>query len=415
MAVIPSTIRNPRAILSCSILFLTSCLCQAQSLVSSVSQPVGNYAVVQRGPYSKVWQSTLLSTNASGEVETNVQSYTELATGICYPSNGVYVDSVEEVDSVPGGAQATQGRHQVQWVANANTPGGAVTIITPDAKQLSSTVFGLAYYDAATGSNAIIGQLTNCIGSIIEPNQVLYSNAFSNVTADILYTYTMAGLSQDIVLRQAPLPPDAYGLNDASATLQVYTEFFTQVQPQATAVTNGNVVDDEILDFGDMKMAVGQAFFVNGEDAPVSAGIVTKQWVQVTNGTYLVESIPYSLISNQLQQLPQASNVKPGRGSLRRLAFLESNPSRFNGPVREQKPMKMAKAETGQRRLKLDYEFLSSSTNLTLQGDTTYFVTNTVNITGTTTIEGGTVVKSITNSASAEIIATNVVCLTGPY
>ena len=234
------------------------------------------------------------------------------------------------------------------------------------------------------------------------------------MTADILYTYTKAGLSQDIVLREAPLPPDAYGLNDASATLQVYTEFFTTVQPQATAVTNGNIVDDEILDFGDMKMAVGQAFFVNGQDAPVSAGIVTKQWIQITNGTYLVESIPYSLISNQLQQLPHASNVKPGRGSVRRLAFLESNPSRFNGSAREQKPMKLARAETGQRRLKLDYELLSSSTNLTLQGDTTYFVTGTVNITGTTTIEGGTVVK-YTNSAGAEIIATNIVCLTGPY
>jgi hypothetical protein len=287
------------------------CLGQQQPPGGTNQSDASGYVCVERGPYSKVWQSTLLFTNASGEVETNVQYYTELATGICYLTNSEYVDSVEQVDLAPGGAQAVQGRHQVQWAANANTPGGAVTVMTPDDKQLASTVFGLAYHDVATGSNAIIGQLKDCIGSIVEPNQVLYSNAFSNVTADILFTYTKAGLSQDIVLRQAPLPPDAYGLNDATSTLQVYTEFFTSVQPQV-------------------------------------------------------------------------------------------------------RPMKFAKAETGQRRLKLDYELLSSSANLTLQGDQTYFVTGAVNITGTTTIEGGTVVK-YTNSSTAQITATNIVCLTGPY
>jgi len=373
------------------------------------------HSIVQRGPYSRIWQRTLLSTNATGFVATNVQSYTELATGICYLSNGQYFDSVEQVDPVPGGAQAIQGRHQVQWALNANTPTGAVTVTTPDAKQLSTTVFGLAYYDVASGSNATIAQLKDCTGSIVAPNGVVYSDAFSNVTADLSYSYTKAGLSQDIVLRQSLPAPDSYGLSDGTTILEIYTEFLNPPQPEMSIVTNGNVIDDQVLDFGDMKMALGQAFFLNGQDGPIPAGTVTKQWIQITNGVFLIESIPYSAISNQLQQLPpHASNLKPGRGSVRRLAFLEPPPTGRAVPTRWGKPMKLAKAETGARRLVIDYDLLSSSTNLTLQGDTTYFVTGAVNVTGTTTIEGGTVVK-YTNSSSAQITSTNFVCQTGPY
>src|SRR5665213_3168812 len=174
-----------------SFLLYWTAVCQGQAAAGNGTNQINstNYVCVQRGPNSKVWQQILLSTNETGDVTTNVQSYSELATGICYLSNGEYVDSVEEVDPVAGGAQAVHGRHQVQWALNANTPGGAVTVITPDAKQLSSTVFGLAYYDAATGSNVAIARLKNCDGSIVAPNEVLYADAFSNVKADVLYTY----------------------------------------------------------------------------------------------------------------------------------------------------------------------------------------------------------------------------------
>ncbi len=43
---------------------------------------------------------------------------------MCYvDANGQYVDSVEEVDQTPGGAQAVQGRHKVQWALNATYAG----------------------------------------------------------------------------------------------------------------------------------------------------------------------------------------------------------------------------------------------------------------------------------------------------
>jgi hypothetical protein len=416
---------NVRILVACRIsvgllgFALGICLCQGQN--TGTPATAGEDVIMQRGPDSRVWGVVSLITNqdATVEVVTN-QSYIELATGICYLSNGVYVDSVEEVDPVPGGAQAVHGRHHVQWALNANTPGGAVTVLTPDGKQLSSTVYGLAYYDIASGSNAPISWLKNCNGAIVAPNGVLYSDVFSNITADLSYTYTLAGLSQDLEIRQAPPPPHAYGLSDATSVLQLYTQFFNAQQPEMSAVTNGVVVDNQVISFGTMQMGLGQAFFFENQTAPTPAGIVAKQWLQTGGGqtaggqTFLIEAIPYAAISNQLQQLPQASNIKPGSGSVRRTAFLQSKPSTPGSGSKEKKTMKMAKADTGGKRLRIDYVLLSGTNTLDLQGDTTYFVTNTVNVSGTLTIEGGTVVKYI-NNGLAEIIATNIVCLSSNY
>ena len=75
----------------------------------------------------------------------------------------------------------------------------------------------------------------------------------------------------------------------------------------------------------------------------MTAGMVTKQWIKVDDRTFLIEAIPYRAISNQLQELPQASNLKPGRGSVRRMVFMESNPSRPGGSAKVGRPMKLAR------------------------------------------------------------------------
>jgi hypothetical protein len=78
--------------------------------------------------------------------------------------------------------------------------------------------------------------------------------------------------------------------------------------------------------------------------------------------------------------------------------------------------MKVAKLDTGGRRLVIDYDLLSSSGDVTLDGDTTYLVSSPVNITSVLTIEGGTVVKfNYTNGISVSGYASNIVCLTRRY
>jgi hypothetical protein len=218
------------------------------------------------------------------------------------------------------------------------------------------------------------------------------------------------------VLRQAPPAPHLFGLSDQTTVLQVYTAFLNPPMPEATCVTIGSVIDYQVLDWGEMKMGVGQTLFLNGQDAPLNVGEVTKQWVQVSNSTYLIESIPWTAISNQVQQLPQASNISPRQGSVRRTAFLESRPSQTGRSPKATSRMKVAKLDTGGRRLVIDYDLLSSSGDVTLQGDTTYLVSSTVNITSVLTIEGGAVVKfSYTNGINVSGTASNIVCLTSAY
>jgi hypothetical protein len=379
-----------------------------------------SYTCVQRGPDSREWQEAVMVTNAEGDVSTNFQSYVELATGICYTNGaGELVDSVEQVESVAGGAQAVQGRHRVQWGSDVEAP---ITIQTPDGKQLTCQVYGLAYYDLSSGSNAAIARLQDSQGSILPPNQVIYQDAFSNVTADILYTYTKAGLSQDIVLRQAPPPPDAFGLSDSNSVLQVYTQFINSPEPTATAVTNGNVADDQVLSFGAMQMGIGDSLFIDGNGNPLTVSRVQKQWIHTNSSAYLIESLPWTAISNQVGQLHPASNLNPRRGSIRGLALLDSG---FDLKTKQRKgtketeahrgAMKFAKAAPDGPRLVVDYVILNGEANLTLQGDQTYLVTGTVNITDVLTVEGGACVKYTNTGVEVIDVSEPIVWETAPY
>jgi len=131
-----------------------------------------------------------------------------------------------------------------------------------------------------------------------------------------------------------------------------YSEFINSPEPTATAVTNEGVRDDPVLSFGAKQMGVGNSLFVDGNDAPLSVSSVNKQWVHINGQVFPIESLPWTAISNQVGQLPPASNLNPKRGSARRMAFLDSKPVRGQDKGGKGKlPMKVAKLETGGRRL----------------------------------------------------------------
>jgi hypothetical protein len=84
-----------------------------QSARATVLPSPTPYAVVAKDANSSIWQSETYETGPSGEVVTNVHSYTELATGLHYKQNGRWLDSKEEIDILPNGtAAATNGQHK---------------------------------------------------------------------------------------------------------------------------------------------------------------------------------------------------------------------------------------------------------------------------------------------------------------
>jgi len=196
--------------------------------------------------------------------------------------------------SPDGTGAATNGQHQAYFPADIYN--GTITLVTPTGLQLQSLPLGLFYSD---GSNTVMfAELTNSVGQLISPNQVIYTNAFTGVEADLLYTYRIGGFEQDVIFRQQPLAPEQFGLNSADANLQLLTEFFnapTPVETVGPADTQDNL-QDTTLTFGGMEMTHGRAFLAGSTSTAHSLYQIPvyKTWTIVDGRTFLVEQVPYS-------------------------------------------------------------------------------------------------------------------------
>jgi hypothetical protein len=370
--------------------------------------PSAKYTIGAQGAYYRVWQNVMpFTTNAQGQVTYRTNSYTELATGLNHLVNGQWVPSVQAIQITPTGGIATNGQHQVGFAANINTA-DAIEIITPDGKDLQTHIMGLSYYDASTDNNVLFAELQGSTGQLVTSNQVVYPNAFTDCDADVQYTYTLAGIEQDIVIQRQLPAPSAYGLNPDTTWLEVWTEFTDPPTPAIEQVLDGA---DERLDFGEMKIERGKAFIIGGETNPVP---VNKAWTVAQGRTFLVEQVQFDTIANQLQSLQPYNGSGTGYQPIRN--FPEQLPPKPTLAGRSTGSLKLAKTHAQEKGLVLDYSLTGSITNLTLQGDVTYLVSGSANLYSNTTIEGGTVVKYSNGPSIASLnIYGPVHCETGPY
>ncbi len=366
--------------------------------------------VVERGPHFRVNQSLQ---QRSGKPVSG--SFVELQAGLHYFENGQWRDTEEVIEVTPQGAVARKGPHKVIFPPNLNVE-GAIDLLTPDNVRLRSHVLGLCYRDMANGKRVVIGAVKDSQGELLMPNRVIYRDAFQAVTADVLYTYTKGGFEQDIILRQNPPSPVLYGLNPATTQLEVLTEFINPPAPrkQPRALRGGWV--DEHLDFGAMHMGEGRAFLL-AEARPGSLPVI-KSWQKIQGRDLLIESVYYPSVKPYLDRLVAAAPLPKRDQEAARTALASTLPKLM--PARKEvRPIQLASAPTRrwqqETSVVIDYQLLSSASGFTFQGDTTYYVSGTVNLTGTTTIEGGAVVK-FTNDSSAIInVSGPVICKTGSY
>src|SRR4029077_4545818 len=151
------------------------------------------YTVTERGPHHKVWSRTEWRVGPAGKPISRVHSFTELATGMHLLQNGKWVETSEKIELLPGGigAAATNGPHQVLFPADIYE--GVIETIGPDGTHLRSRPSLISYFDGT--NNFTIAELTNSIGQILPSgNQVIYTNCFSGVSADMLITYRRSGV-----------------------------------------------------------------------------------------------------------------------------------------------------------------------------------------------------------------------------
>jgi hypothetical protein len=409
-----------------SAIFVALCVSTYWTNAQTISQPALTntaYAVVSKGANQQVWQNTTYETLPSGQKVPHIHQYTELATGLHYWNNGQWLDSKEEINILPNGtAAATNGQHQVYFTGNIYQ--GVITLVTPDGKQLQSRPLGLSFDD---GTNTVlIAELTNSVGYLVGSNQVIYPDAFAGLNASLRYTYTKAGLEQDVLVQWQLPTPEFYGLNPATARLQVLTEFFDTNNPAQTLgqVNSQNGLSDTTLTFGSMKMVQGRAFSIGDTNQlqTRAGGIPTyKSWLHLNGRTILVEEVPYPRIAPQLEQLPASASAALTKTSAKWVLNRVSS-QRLLPPVRvvqaSTNRLQLAKTDLGQKRgLVLDYVTVNGDTNdFMFRGDTTYCISNSFFINGTMTLEGGTVIKLAPSGLSWAIdLAGPLVCQTSAY
>ncbi len=344
--------------------------------------------------------------------------YTELETGMYFVgANGDWQASEAVIEITPNGAAALKGNHQVHFLSNLNAP-GAVDLLMRDGQRLTSRILGLGYFDSATGQSVLIAELKDSAGVLHPPNQLIYSDAFTDLKADVRYTYTKAGFEQDVIFReQFPTPTD-YGLNPLTTRLQLFTEFIDPPAPRIEKQQQGERQIDVVIDFGVMQMGVGKAFSLGQEERQIS---VEKSWSQLNGRQFLIEEIDFERARGYLEKLPLPGQAmtKPKVNGVRHLVSNERLlPRRNLGSATPSGSIQVAHASLPQPGFVLDYSLMASATNFTFQGDTTYYVSGLVNLSSNTVIEGGAVVK-FTNyngyvNRSINISGT-IDCQTGPY
>ena len=373
-------------------LALASATAPAQTISPVAPDSPPPAIISERGPHHRTWARFSYETNRQGQVTTRTNTaFVELADGMHYrdPATGQWADSDPRFEITPDGyAVARRGQHQVILAPNINVS-NAVDMQLPDGGRLTSRPLGLAFYDAASGSNVMIATLKNCAGRWLPPNEVFYPDAFDGLHAGLRYTYSRTGLEQDVVLYENPGSPAAYGLDPRTTRLETWTEFLTAPTPRVKELPVEDGDEDERVEFGATMLGQGRAYFMSIANRDEPSLPVRKIWRRIGDRVFLIEAVRYAAARPYLQRLaavaPTTDPIPAHQGVPGRETLMAQLP-----PSSAPTPRLLASITRGQMSqapaLVLDYTTLNTSlTNYTFQGDTTYYIAGPVTLAGSTT------------------------------
>jgi hypothetical protein len=372
-------------------------------------------SVAERGLNHQVVHTIRAITNQSGQVCFHTNRHVELASGMHYQQNGQWLKSKDQIQLGQENAVASEGPHKVIFPGSVLQ---AQDLLTPDNKRLRSRVVGLAFFDYQSKQRVFIGELKDSTGQLTGRNRVTYTDAFTGVKAEIRYTYFKSGFEQDVILRERPRLPEEFGLNPNSTRLEVWTEFFDPPEPIRHQRIRKHWIkakEDQLLDFGAMKIASGTAYSLAGGHDKQRGILIEKQWLNIDGRTFLVEDASFRWMTPHLRKLPARAQANIQKGSPDGVLYAVSTNYLLPkiAAMVSTNQIQIASSVPEEPGLVLDYAIVQSTDNFTFQGDTTYYVSGIVNLGGTTTIEGGTVIK-YDEGAELNILGT-IDCKTAQY
>ncbi len=354
--------------------------------------------------HSTEWLAVGQSSNPDGSRSPVVRHRVlELATGKNYlDDQGQWQVTQELFELTPRGAVARFGPHKVILAPNLNTA-GAVDILTPEGQRLRLHLIGLSYYDSQSGASVLLDEVADCQAELLPPNQILFRNAFTKINATVRYTYTRAGLAQDVILHEQPPAPEQFGFSNEYSRIEVLTEF-TEDSPMPevsrhvlTSVTDPNQrrqmaapdFTDDTLGFGSMRMGPGRAFTLpEGEPREVSVG---KRFEVIEGRRILFESVAWPEIEPWMDGLPRREAAIERAGDSKRMAGNRVLPRRLvASSSMDASSVRVASAPPAPG-IVLDYDLSGTLANFRFTNGVTYCVSGIVNLTGTTVFQSAIV------------------------
>jgi hypothetical protein len=351
--------------------------------------------------------------------------YTQLETGLYYIEGSRWRKSKEIIEIIDGYGVATRCYHKAIFKPNPNTV-AALHIFTPDGLEFMSHIIGLSYFDSESGNSVLLADIKDSQGVFSPPNQIIYRDCFNGLKADLRYTYTKAGLEQDVVLLEQPPPPEDFGLRPETTRFEVLTEIFRSTQPEKEAkVLNpaqfpekrGQMADpdliDEVLEFRGMRMGLNKAFgtgdaqgeefvrYNNGSGSRPGfhrsgpAARIAKRWVTMDGRQILVEALQYGALQELFASLPSSKehpdDLKPSRRASLQRDWLPSRKAATAKSAFSQ--FQVADAPYLPKGLVLDFYLVSTLNDFTFRTGQTYHITGPLHLRGSTVIEPNATLK----------------------
>lgn len=381
--------------------------------------------VTERGAHHRVEQWVERIIGEDGATNDVTHSYTVLANGMNYLDGGEWKETVAEFVPVKAGWLAGRGPHQV-FVSDDLFVAGAVTVVSPEGATWKSTPMTLALRDRASGQVWVLGESRATRGELVAANTVLFRDAFAGdagLRADVRVVTSSGGVECDVIVRSGVPSREALGEAGKAAELVVLTEIFEPGGAKANPVDRGGRSDD-VVRLGALTMDQGQAFGTDLPGEPARSVPVFKRVYQdePSGRVFLEEATPLDSLAPLLEALPEAKLPAPSEARWQNTAGNSVLPARRAGlspaaafPRRADGRFEVAANDTDIRTFAavdatpgvvLDWSYLNSASNVILRGDTTYYITGAVTLSGTVRVEGGAVVKFAGGGAAGLTLAT---------
>ena len=259
----------------------------------------------------------------------------------------------EEIQLRETGCDANWGRHKASFDADIASE-RPIQVTMPDGKKVAFRPTFLVLANRATGQQLLIAEITNRIAQIIEPDRIVWTNAFdrSGPDIDVEYHYTAAGVEQNIVFRENPLKnlPPEWKLGDV--VIECWTEAFFDSAPATIQSKTAQIrtesdaakallTEDQDIGWDSMKIVSGGRAFSIGpmskaarpgsaaeNDIEEDSLPVSKIWTEIDDAgrkrTFIIETLDALGAKPKLDALKEsrhASATKPasGRSELLRL------------------------------------------------------------------------------------------------